>query len=117
MNTPFPGISVKFETEGFNIDITDMNEQTSVNFNDIRDVTNYEYEVKKNEEKRKILILKPEYLPAFLSDMRNIMKYGKSSQYINDNTKRAYNPKLKGIWKGDLRSSPNINYIDASLEK
>ena len=97
MNTPFPGITVKFETKAFNIDITDTNEQTNVNFNNIKDVTNYEYEVKKNEEKRKILILKPEYLSAVLSDMRNIMKYGKSSQYINSNTKRAYNPKLKGV--------------------
>jgi len=97
MSTPFPGITVKFETKAFNIDITDTNEQTNVNFNNIKDVTNYEYEVKKNEEKRKILILKPEYLSAVLSDMRNIMKYGKSSQYINSNTKRAYNPKLKGV--------------------
>lgn len=95
MSSPFPGISIDFETKGYNIEITNNNLLEF--YTQTKDVTNYEYELQKNEEKRKILILKPEYLSAFLSDMRNIMKYSKSSQYINDNTKRAYNPKLKGV--------------------
>lgn len=95
MSTPFPGMNVSFETKSFNLDALDDNQ--IISYSSIKDVTNYEYELQKNEEKRKILILKPEYLSIFLSDMRNIMTYGKSSQYINDKTKRTYNPKLKGV--------------------
>lgn len=95
MSNPFPGMNVLFETKDFSLDL--LYEDSITSYSSIKDVTNYEYELQKNEEKRKILILKPEYLSVFLSDMRNIMKYGKSSQYINDKTKRAYNPKLKGV--------------------
>lgn len=95
MSNPFPGMSVSFQTKDFNLVLSYDGESTT--YSSLKNVTNYEYELQKNEEKRKILILKPEYLSAFLSDMRNIMKYGKSSQYINDKTKRAYNPKLKGV--------------------
>jgi len=51
--------------------------------NPVTGVTNYEYEVRKNDEKRLIYILKPEYLQLYLGDMRRIMQYEKSSQYIN----------------------------------
>lgn len=97
MNNPFPGINVSFKVDAFNIKILDTENQNIERYGLLEDITNYQYEVQKNEEKRKILILKPEYLQAFLSDMRNIMKYSKSSQYINDTTKRVYNSKLKGV--------------------
>jgi hypothetical protein len=51
--------------------------------NPVTGVTNYEYEVRKNDEKRLIYILKEEYLQIYLSDLRRIMQYDKSSQYIN----------------------------------
>jgi hypothetical protein len=51
--------------------------------NPVTGITNYEYEVRKNDEKRLIYILKPEYLQLYLGDMRRIMQYEKSSQYIN----------------------------------
>ena len=50
-----------------------------------------------NEKKRQILLLRPEYLGVFISDMKNIMKYDKSSDYIDSKTKGVYNPKLKGV--------------------
>ena len=53
--------------------------------------------VLENEKKRKLLILKPEYLAVFIGDMKNIMKYAESSQYIDQNTKRGYNPKITGV--------------------
>ena len=55
----------------------------SVNLNPVTAITNYEYEVKKNEDKRTIYLLKPEYLQVYLGDMRRIMYYEKSSQFIN----------------------------------
>lgn len=63
-----------------------------------RPVTNYEYENKLNEEKRNIIILKPQYLSVVITDLRNIMKYdSESSTYINDKLKLTYNPKLLGV--------------------
>ena len=50
--------------------------------NPVTGVTNYEYEVRKNDEKRLIYVLKEEYLQIYLSDLRRIMQYDKSSQYI-----------------------------------
>jgi len=63
----------------------------------VKSVTNYEYEVDKNEKKRKIRVLKPQYLSVVITDMRNIMRYDKSSQYLNQNTKQSYNPNLTGV--------------------
>jgi len=60
-------------------------------------VTNEEYEIRKNESKRTIKLLKPEYLSTFVKDMRNIMKYETSSQYINRTTKATYNPNATGV--------------------
>lgn len=55
----------------------------SVNLNPVTAITNYEYEVRKNENKRSIYLLKPEYLQLYLNDMRRIMYYEKSSQFVN----------------------------------
>ena len=60
-------------------------------------VTYYDYEVKVNEDKRKIKILKPEYLSVFITDHQNIMKYKESSDYITNRLKGTYNPRISGI--------------------
>ncbi len=57
-------------------------------------VSNYDYEVRLNEEKRSIFVLKPEYLQQFLSDFRDIMLYGQSSQTINDNLMKTENTNI-----------------------
>ena len=46
-------------------------------------VSNYIYEVKLNEEKRKIKVLKEGYLQKFLNDFRRVMRYDRNTQYIN----------------------------------
>jgi hypothetical protein len=51
--------------------------------NPVTAITNYEYEVRKNEDKRGIYLLKPDYLQLYLNDMRRIMYYEKSSQFVN----------------------------------
>ena len=53
------------------------------NLNPVTGISNFEYEVRKNEDKRLIYVLKPDYLQAYIGDMRRIMHYEKSSQYIN----------------------------------
>ena len=54
-------------------------------------VSNYEHETKLNEDKRFIFILKGDFLQEFLNDFRDIMIYGKSSQFVNDNTVQTEN--------------------------
>ena len=57
-------------------------------------VSNYDYEVRLNEEKRSIFVLKPEYLQQFLNDFRDIMLYSQSSQTINDNLMKTENTNI-----------------------
>ena len=57
-------------------------------------VSNYDYEVRLNEEKRSIFVLKPEYLQQFINDFRDIMIYGQSSQAINDNLIKTENTNI-----------------------
>ena len=70
---------------------------TPYNLNPVRGVSNYDYEVEMNEEKRKIKLLRPEYLSTFITDMRNVMKYSRSTQYINQRVKQTYNPSSIGV--------------------
>ena len=61
--------------------------------NPITGVSNYEYEVIKNNKKRSIYLLKPGYLQQFLNDMRQEMLYDKSSQYISEDLIATENTK------------------------
>lgn len=54
-------------------------------------ISNYDYEIDKNNQKRSIYILKPQYLQQYLNDIRSIMYYEKSSQYINTKLIRTEN--------------------------
>ena len=54
-------------------------------------ISNFDYEVRLNDEKRSIFLLKREYLQQFLSDFRDIMIYGQSSQAIDDNLAKTEN--------------------------
>ena len=60
-------------------------------------VSNYTYETLANDAKRVIRILKPEFLGALLSNMRSIMKYDTSSQFLDRSTKVTYNPRESGV--------------------
>ena len=57
-------------------------------------ISNYEYQVIKNDKKRSVYILKEEYLQQFLDDMRQEMIYSKSSQYISEDVIRTENTRV-----------------------
>ena len=57
-------------------------------------ISNYVHETRINDNKRFIFVLKNEYLQQFLNDFRDIMIYGKSSQFVNDKTVRTENLNL-----------------------
>ena len=73
-----------------NFTIPDPTSSTAT-LNPVGGVTHYEYEAKINEDKRNITVLRPSYKNMFLLDMRNIMTYSKSSQYVNGNLVRTEN--------------------------
>lgn len=56
----------------------------SQTLNPVVGISNYEYEVDKNNKKRVIYVLKPIYLQQVLTDIKKEMTYSESSQYIND---------------------------------
>ena len=64
--------------------------------NPVIGVSNFVYETRKNEEKRKIFLMKPAYLQQYLNEMREIMNYKKSSQYVNRKLIRTENTRLVG---------------------
>lgn len=69
--------------------------QTITKYDIVTNITNYEYETLKNEEKRSIYVLKREYLQQFLNESRKIMLYSQSSQYMNDRLKKGDNIRIK----------------------
>ena len=58
-------------------------------------VTNYEYEMKKEDEKRNIFLLKSDYVHVVKDDLTSIMRYKKgSTQYVSGTLKKAENIRL-----------------------
>tara|TARA_B000000557_G_C20744179_1_gene429946 strand:+ start:317 stop:1057 length:741 start_codon:yes stop_codon:yes gene_type:complete len=68
----------------------------TVTHNNVFAVSNYEFEENENDAKRRIKILQPQYLDVAITDMKQVMKYSKSSTYINNKLKGVYNPRLSG---------------------
>ena len=62
--------------------------------NPVVGISNYEYEVRKNNKKRDIYILKPSYLQQAINDTRKAMTYDRSSQYVNDKLIRTENTRV-----------------------
>ena len=62
--------------------------------NPVVGISNYEYEVGKNNSKRNIYVLKPAYLQQVINDTRKAMTYDKSSQYVNDKLIRTENTRV-----------------------
>lgn len=62
--------------------------------NPVVGISNYEYEVRLNDKKRNIYVLKPEYLQTYLNDMRQLLIYSESSEYIHDGLIAAANVEL-----------------------
>jgi|TARA_B100000123_G_scaffold245851_1_gene201936 hypothetical protein len=62
--------------------------------NPVVGISNYEYETRLNDKKRNIFILKEQYLQQFLDDMRSIMTYSESSEYLDKNTIQTENTNI-----------------------
>ena len=78
----------------FTIPKPDTSNEETATLNPVIGVTNWEYEVLKNNKKSSIYLLKINYLQQFLNDMRDIMVYQQSSQRIDDRLIRTENTKV-----------------------
>ena len=63
--------------------------------NSVTSVSNYQYEIDKNDAKRSIYVIRKRYLDMIIEDMREIMTYQDSSQYINKRTKKGSDIRLE----------------------
>ena len=81
--------------EDFTLNYSDNGSKVSVSGISVRrGVSNWEYETIKNNKKSSIFLLKQGYLQQFLNDMREIMTYGLSSEYVNESLIRTENTKV-----------------------
>ena len=78
----------------FTIPKPDTSNEETATLNPVIGVTNWEYEIMKNNKKSSIYLLKINYLQQFLNDMRDIMVYQQSSQRINDRLIKTENTKV-----------------------
>ena len=65
--------------------------EPTATLNPVLGINNFEYETRLNEEKRSIFVLREGYLQEFLNDMREIMTYDESSEFIDGRTIQAEN--------------------------
>ena len=65
--------------------------EPTATLNPVVGISNYEYETRINDEKRNIFVLREEYLQQFLNDMRELMTYDESSEFIDGRTIQAEN--------------------------
>ena len=85
----------KVVDEEFVLNYSDDGNKVSVAGTGVRmGVSNWEYETIQNNKKSSIYLLKRGYLQQFLNDMREIMIYGISSEYVNESLIRTENTKV-----------------------
>jgi len=63
----------------------------SANLNPVVGISNYEYETRLNDEKRNIYVLREGYIQTFLNDIREIMTYDESSEFVDERTIQTEN--------------------------
>ena len=61
-------------------------DNVSATLNPVVGISNYEYETRLNDEKRNIYVLREGYVQTFLNDIREIMTYDESSEFIDERT-------------------------------
>lgn len=85
-NTVSPDFVLNWSYAGMNNSLSGSNVMTSI--------TTIDYEIAKNDKKREINLIRPEYLKVVLEDMREIMTYEDSSQFVDRFTKKGDNLRM-----------------------
>ena len=85
----------KIVDEDFVLNYSDNGSKVSLSGSEVRrGISNWEYETIQNNKKSSIYLLKRGFLQQFLNDMREIMIYGISSEYVNESLIRTENTKV-----------------------
>lgn len=85
-NTVPPDFVLNWSYAGMNNSLSGSNVMTSI--------TTIDYEISKNDKKREINLIRPEYIKVVLEDMREIMTYEDSSQFVDRFTKKGDNLRM-----------------------
>ena len=95
------GSALRFGTNRFtlisqagNTQLDDKNEYTVATDNIARPVTNYEFLIGENEKRRKIDVLRDGYIQTFVNDLRDVLRYDKSSAYITNTLAQTENTNI-----------------------
>jgi len=83
--------SGKIVDSDFSVSYFEKTLGTILTITPVRPISVYDYEILKNEKKRIIYTIKSKYLQSVIDDLRDIMAYGFSTQYIDDKTKKGDN--------------------------
>lgn len=84
----------KVVDENFTVEYLKGNQIVSVS--PVRSVSYFEWEVRRNDERRNINLIAPKYVSSVIDEFQQIMKYGKSSQYVSDRLKKTENIRITG---------------------
>ena len=79
----FGGNRFKIISEQGHSQLDDKDEYTISTDNIAIPITNYQFEIRKNEERRNINILRQSYLQVFINDLRDVLRYSRSSSYVS----------------------------------
>ena len=67
-----------------------------VSVSPIRSVSYFEWELKKNDDKRNINLVSTDYVGTIVEEFQQITRYDRSSQYVNERLKRTENIRISG---------------------
>ena len=87
----FDSSNVTFDSNLITLDASSTFYQVgnTVTVTPVKMVSVYEYEIQQNDKKRNIYVLRNRYLQTAIDDIKRIMSYGFSSQYVDDSTKKG----------------------------
>ena len=95
------GSALRFPTNRFTLIsqqgnqlLDDKDEYTVATDNIARPVTNYEFEIQANEDKRDINVLRESYIQTFINDLRDVVRYEQSSNFISGKLARTENTNI-----------------------
>ena len=95
------GSALRFPTNRFTLIsqqgnqlLDDKDEYTVATDNIARPVTNYEFEIQANEDKRDINVLRESYIQTFINDLRVVVRYEQSSNFVSGKLAKTENTNI-----------------------
>tara|TARA_B100000614_G_C14503559_1_gene475672 strand:+ start:576 stop:1298 length:723 start_codon:yes stop_codon:yes gene_type:complete len=95
------GSALRFPTNRFTLIsqqgnqlLDDKDEYTVATDNIARPVTNYEFEIQANEDKRDINVLRESYIQTFINDLRDVVRYEQSSNFVSGKLAKTENTNI-----------------------